>query len=97
MYLIIIAIIFGLVYFSFNTIKVIIFNVNKTTEENFVYFREWFLILLIINIFLLLSILFYYYYYMPKLLKGNKGPIGYRGDKGHTGDSTITCDRNLEC
>lgn len=97
MYLIIIALIFGLVYFSFNTIKIIILDLYMVTEDKFIYFRRWFIILLITNIFLLISILYYYLYFIPLILKGNDGPVGNDGDKGLIGDDTITCDSNLEC
>ena len=97
MYLIVIALIFGLVYFSFNTIKIIISDLYMVTEDKFIYFRRWFIILLITNVFLLISILFYYLYFIPIILKGNSGPVGNVGDKGLPGDDTVTCDSNLEC
>ena len=97
MYLIIISLIFGLIYFSFNTIKIIISDLYKVTEDRFSYFRIWFIILVITNIFLLFSILFYYLYYIPTILKGNEGPVGFEGDKGFPGDNTITCNKNLDC
>ena len=91
MYIIIFAIVLGFIFFSFQTISSIIFDLNNFTANKYDKTKKWFLLLLIINIFLFVSILLFYHIYRNYELKGNKGPQGYQGDKGLPGDDKITC------
>jgi H+/Cl- antiporter ClcA len=91
MYIIIIALVIGFVFFSFQTISSIVFDLNNFTANKYDNTKKWFVLLTIINIFLFVSILLFYHIYKTYELKGNKGPQGYQGDKGIPGDNVTSC------
>ena len=91
MYLIIFALVIGFIFFSFQTISTILFDLNNFTKNKYDNVKKWFILLTIINVFLLISILLFYYFYKKYELSGNTGPQGYQGEKGTPGDNTISC------
>lgn len=86
MYIIIAAIIFAIIFYSWSTIKNIInltiFGNTKISSQGFLWFGS----ILLLNIFILSFVIWYYYY-----IRNQPGPVGRRGFPGLAGDNARDC------
>jgi hypothetical protein len=86
MYIIIAAIIFAIVFYSWTTIKnvlsITIFSNTNITPQGFMWFGS----ILLINIIIFAFIIWFYYY-----IRDRPGPVGRQGFPGQSGDDANDC------
>lgn len=88
MYLIVFAVILGILFLTLGTIKTFIFTIKETSVIRLDNGFSWFYGLLFINILVLIFIHLYKYYLYNY---GLVGKIGIKGERGDEGD----CPNNL--
>jgi len=89
MYIIIFAVIIAIIFMFYNTI----INISQQAQNSKIGSPEimmWFYGLLILNIIVMISIHIHKYYIETYQLSGNRGPRGYEGRKGDSGQSVCT-------
>jgi hypothetical protein len=86
MYIIIFAIIFAVIFYSWTTLKnilsVTIFSNNTITPQGFMWFGS----LLLLNIVIFAFIIWFYYY-----IRDRPGPVGRQGFPGQPGEDAPNC------
>lgn len=86
MYIILAAIIFAIVFYSWATIKnivsVTIFSNTNITPQGFIWFGS----ILLLNIVIFGFIIWFYYY-----IRDRPGPVGRQGFPGQPGDNAKDC------
>ncbi len=86
MYIIIFAVIFAIIFYSWTTLKnivtVTIFSNTNVTPQGFMWFGS----LLLLNIVIFAFIIWFYYY-----IRDRPGPVGRPGFPGNAGEDTPDC------
>lgn len=86
MYIILAAIVFAIVFYSWTTLKnivtVTIFSNTNITSQGFM----WFASILLLNLVIFVGTIWFYYY-----IRDRPGPVGKPGFPGQAGDNAPDC------